>query len=178
MKLQFETVVQTVAGKPLIVIPEQESRKLSSRGMGFAQGLVNAHALEVPLEPDGRGSHWLALPGDVCAALGCEDGAPVSVALEPLEDWPRPAMPEDILNGVESAGLLVWWDSLTPKAQWEWLRWIRSTKNPATRKKRIEDACSKMADGERRPCCFNAQACTDPDVSKSGVLLVEERSPS
>lgn len=178
MLLNFDAKIQTIAGKRLIVLPETESRALPSRGMAFARGTVNGHALEVPLEPDGRGSHWLELPAAVCEQMECADGASVSVALEPLQDWPRPAMPEDILRGIEDADLPEWWDSLTPKAQWEWLRWIRSTKNPATRKKRIDAACSKMESGERRPCCFNAQACTDPEVSKAGVLMANEGTPS
>jgi len=98
-------------------------------------------------------------------------GETVSIQIEPVNDWIDPVIPEDIMDAVIKAGLLNHWNSLTVKARWEWLRWIRSTKNPATRSKRIEVACSKMQKGDKRPCCFDGTRCTITEVSKSGVLL-------
>ena len=69
------------------------------------------------------------------------------------------------------AGNIDQWNSLTTKARWEWLRWIRSTKNLDTRQKRINVACDKLQKGDKRPCCFDASRCTIPEVSKSGVLF-------
>ena len=43
---------------------------------------------------------------------------------------------------------------------------IRATHNPETRSRRIEVALSKIKAGERRPCCFNRNQCTEPEVSK------------
>ena len=63
------------------------------------------------------------------------------------------------------------WMDITPMARWDWIRWIRSTKQVETRRRRIEVACSKLKKGERRPCCFNRTVCTDPEVSNNGVLL-------
>jgi uncharacterized protein YdeI (YjbR/CyaY-like superfamily) len=63
------------------------------------------------------------------------------------------------------------WVKITPMARWDWLRWIRSTKNPETRRRRVEVALSKLKADNRRPCCFNRNQCTEPEVSKSGVLI-------
>lgn len=63
------------------------------------------------------------------------------------------------------------WVKITPMARWDWLRWIRSTNNPETRSRRIEVALSKLRGGERRPCCFNRYQCTEPEVSKNGMLV-------
>ncbi len=63
------------------------------------------------------------------------------------------------------------WMDITPMARWDWIRWIRATKQPETRKRRIEVACSKLKAGTRRPCCFNRNLCTEPSVSNNGVLL-------
>jgi bacteriocin resistance YdeI/OmpD-like protein len=56
-------------------------------------------------------------------------------------------------------------------ARWEWVRWVNATKNPDTRRRRVDVSISKMKSGKRRPCCFNLSACTDPDLSKNGRLL-------
>jgi hypothetical protein len=63
------------------------------------------------------------------------------------------------------------WVKITPMARWDWLRWIRATNNQETRNRRIEVALSKLNAGERRPCCFNRNSCTEPEVSKNGVLI-------
>ena len=57
-------------------------------------------------------------------------------------------------------------------ARWEWVRWINATKNPDTRRRRVEVTISKMKDGKRRPCCFNLASCTDPQLASSGKLRV------
>lgn len=62
------------------------------------------------------------------------------------------------------------WESITPMARWEWVRWINATRNPRTRERRVEVSISKIRSGKRRPCCFDLSACTDPDLSKNGKL--------
>jgi hypothetical protein len=63
------------------------------------------------------------------------------------------------------------WMECTTMARWDWIRWIRAPAQQETRKRRIAVAFSKLESGERRPCCFNRNLCTDPSVSKNGVLL-------
>jgi hypothetical protein len=62
------------------------------------------------------------------------------------------------------------WMTITPQAQWDWIRWIRATTQPETRRRRIEVACAKLTAGVRRPCCFNRNLCTEPYVSQNWVL--------
>ena len=57
-------------------------------------------------------------------------------------------------------------------ARWEWVRWINATRNLATRERRVEVAVSKLRSGKRRPCCFDLASCTDPELSKNGMLPV------
>jgi len=64
------------------------------------------------------------------------------------------------------------WKDITPMARWEWVRWVNATRNTDTRRRRVEVSISKMQSGKRRPCCFNLAACTDPELSKSGKLVV------
>ena len=64
------------------------------------------------------------------------------------------------------------WQKATPRAHWEWLRWINATANPDTRAKRLAAMADKLAKGMRRPCCFNLASCTVSDVAKNGKLDV------
>lgn len=99
-------------------------------------------------------------------------GDPLTLAIEPAKQWPDPKIPADLNNALTTApkAQTVWMD-ITPMARWDWIRWIRSTKQLQTRKRRIEVALSKLKAGKRRPCCFNRNLCTEPDVSNNGVLL-------
>jgi hypothetical protein len=77
------------------------------------------------------------------------------------------------MNGIINSDVLKKWNSINAKSRWEWFRWISSTLNPETRDKRINVMCSKLQNGDKKPCCFDTTRCTVTDVSKSGVLLDE-----
>ena len=105
-------------------------------------------------------------------AVGADAGDTVMLAIEPVKEWSEPNVPADLkkaLAVVPQAQTL--WMEITPMARWDWIRWISSTKNPDTRKRRIEVTFSKFKAGKRRPCCFNRTVCTEPYVSSNGVLL-------
>jgi uncharacterized protein YdeI (YjbR/CyaY-like superfamily) len=46
------------------------------------------------------------------------------------------------------------WSDLTPIACRDFISWINSAKQPETRRRRIERACSMLIAGKRRPCCY------------------------
>jgi hypothetical protein len=137
-------------------------------------GLIDGNPFRTVLEPDGRRGHWLHVDASLQRALGASRGASVRVEVEPTKDWPEPDVPADFENALagapELSGL---WQDITPMARWEWVRWINATKNPETRRRRIEVGISKLRSGKRRPCCFDLAACTDPDLSKNGKLVEE-----
>jgi uncharacterized protein YdeI (YjbR/CyaY-like superfamily) len=82
-------------------------------------------------------------------------------------------VPEDLEAALRAAPQRIGdlWRDITPMARWEWVRWVNATRNPETRRRRVEVTISKMAGGRRRPCCFDLAACTDPDLSRSGKLI-------
>src|ERR1700736_5850121 len=47
------------------------------------------------------------------------------------------------------------WSDLTPIARRDFISWIDSAKQAETRRRRIERACSMLAAGKRRPCCYS-----------------------
>ena len=105
------------------------------------------------------------------AALSAGDTATLEIEL--LKDWPEPNVPQDLDTALAAAPQKIQslWKGITPMARWEWVRWVNTTQNPDTRKRRVEVSISKMKSGKRRPCCFNLAACTDPNLSRNGGLI-------
>lgn len=170
--IYFETVVLKIGEWTLLRLSESASAKLPSRGMALVEGTINGFQSKIVLEPDGKGSHWFRVDAGLREAAGIDAGDTVTVAFEPSKEWPEPEVPADLNQALASdpqANAL--WLQITPMARWDWLRWIRATNNQETRSRRIEVALSKLKAGERRPCCFNRNQCTEPEVSKNGVLI-------
>jgi hypothetical protein len=170
MSISFEAPLTEIEAQQIVKIPISASKQLPSRGMVMVQGTINGLPFISPLEPDGKESHWFQLSDILLMDLGVTVGQTMSFNIEPMSEWVEPEIPDDIMDAIIQEGLLNQWNTLTAKARWEWLRWIRSTKNEATRRKRIEVACSKLQKGDRRPCCFDTTRCTIMEVSTSGVL--------
>lgn len=172
LSINFETKLFKIGKWTLVRLPISESAKLPSRGMVMVGGTINSRPIQAPLEPDGKGSHWFRVDQTTRKTIKAEAGDTVTLTLEPIKEWPEPELPEDLKSALTSnpQARAVWIDT-TPMARWDWIRWINSTKNPETREKRIDTACSKLKSGMRRPCCFNRSMCTDPYVSNNGVLF-------
>jgi hypothetical protein len=171
-KITFEATLTAIGSQTILRVPTAASRKLPSRGMSMVEGTLNGYTFQAPLEPDGLGSHWFRVSNTMRRAARAHVGDSVSVALEPMALWPEPEVPADLAEALASdpeARRL--WTDITPLARWDWIRWIGSTRNHETRTIRIEKTLSKLRSGKRAACCFNRSQCTDPSVSRSGVLL-------
>ena len=156
----------------ILRIAKEASSQLPSRGLVSVEACINDVSFRTVLEPDGKGSHWLSVDKALQDSCGIQAGEAVELKLTPLTDWPEPEVPEDLEKALMlDPGVFALWKDITPLARWDWIRWIRSTQNRETRMRRIDAARDKMAKGERRPCCFNRNMCTEPEVSRSGVLL-------
>jgi hypothetical protein len=170
--IRFVAKVTTVGSWTVVRMPKPASAKLPSRGMAMVEGTVNGFRIKIALEPDGRGSHWFGADASMLKATKAKVGDTVEVEIAPSKDCPEPKVPADLLRALgDDAQVYQQWMSITPLARWDWIRWIRATSQPETRRRRIEVACSKLKDGDRRPCCFNRNQCTEPEVSRNGVLL-------
>ena len=170
--IHFETTPLKVGDWTVLRLPESASAKLPSRGMTLVEGTINGFRSKIVLEPDGMGSHWFRVTSGLREAAGIEAGDTVTMAVEPSKAWPEPEVPADLNKALASdPQATALWVKITPMARWDWLRWIRATANQETRSRRIDVALSKLKAGERRPCCFNRNLCTEPEVSKNGVLI-------
>ena len=173
--IRFETTPLQIGDWTILRLPEKASAKLPSRGMTLVEGTINGFHSQIVLEPDGKGSHWFRVDSGLRKAAGISASGVVTMAIEPSKAWPEPEVPADLAKALRSdPQAYALWTDITPMARWDWLRWIRSTNNQETRRRRIEVALSKLKDDKRRPCCFNRNLCTEPEVSKNGVLPENE----
>lgn len=72
-----------------------------------------------------------------------------------LSDGVVHKLPKDMKDVLISDPLsLASWEDITPLARNEWICWVESAKQQATRDKRIGRAREDLAAGKRRPCCW------------------------
>jgi Bacteriocin-protection, YdeI or OmpD-Associated/Domain of unknown function (DUF1905) len=175
--IHFDATLSTIRDGTILRLPQEASEKLLARGQVAVQGTINGHRFQTVLELDGSSGHWMRIDGQLQQTAAVCAGDTATLEIEPLNDWPEPDVPRDFATALAAAPQEIQnlWQEITPMARWEWIRWVNATKNPETRKRRVEVSLSKMAGGKRRPCCFNLAACTDPNLSKNGRLLKPEQ---
>jgi len=75
---------------------------------------------------------------------------------KPAGEESEPRVPTDLRKALAATPMAkVQWRDLTPIARRDFISWIDSAKQPETRRRRIEKACSMLASGKRRPCCYS-----------------------
>lgn len=170
--IKFTAKPYLINSRTILLLPKAASANLPSRSQVMVEGTINGHPFNASLEPDGNWSHWFEIDKALKKAAQIEPNKEVAVIISPMSTWPEPLLPADIAQALQGhPKALALWTTVTPMARWEWVRWIRSTANPQTRQRRIAVACSKLEAGKRRPCCWNRNACSVPEVSKNGMLL-------
>ena len=170
--IRFEAELFEIGSWTILRLPKSASVQLPSRGMTMVEGTINGSPFQAALEPDGKGSHWFRVDKTMPEEAGAEAGDTVRLEIEPAKEWTEPEVPEDFKSALaaDPEAHALWLDCTT-MARWDWIRWISATAQQETRRRRIEVAFSKLKGGMRRPCCFNRSMCTEPYVSKNGVLL-------
>ena len=140
-----------------VTLPKNASAKLPSRGMMAIEGTINGVPFQAVLEPDGQKSHWLKVERKLREAVGAEAGDLVTLEIAAAPEEPEPTVPADLRNALATAAPKArnLWSDITPNARRDWIHWISSAKQEETRARRIKNACSMLAAGKRRVCCFD-----------------------
>jgi len=150
-----------------LILPRNASAKLPSRGMTAIEGTINGVPFQAVLEPDGQKSHWLKVSRKLREAAGADAGDVVTLAIAPAAEDPEPTVPADLRKAFAAAApkARALWSDITPNARRDWIQWISSAKQPETRARRIKNACSMLAAGKRRVCCFDRSGFYDKSLS-------------
>ena len=139
-----------------LVLPKDASSKLPSRGMVTVEGTFNGVPFKATLEPDGQRSHWLRVDGILSKGADVGVGDVIALEFSPVQKEPEPELPADLKTALDAApkAMAVWLD-ITAVARRDWIQWINSAKQAVTRTRRLQSACSMLASGKRRVCCFD-----------------------
>ena len=173
MKEIFFTTPIMTSEYPIICIPKEVSQHFTSRGLVIGKVTTSSNSIVLPFEPDGYGSHWFDCSKLLLNNTNKTDVKPIEVEIDTAVPWFAPEVPEDFLDEIKRSDLLITWETITVKAKWEWIRWVRSTQQAKTRATRISAACDKLAKGMKRPCCFDQTRCSIPELSTNGKLIIK-----
>ena len=139
-----------------LVLPKNASDKLPSRGMTPVEGTLDGSPFHLMAEPDGEKGHWLKVDRKLREAAGANAGDVVTLEIAPAPAEPEPTVPVELRKALAAAAKAKkLWAEITPAARWDWIHWIASAKQAETRERRIKNACSMLAAGKKRVCCFD-----------------------
>lgn len=162
-KIRFKAKLLRPADGPqgdswmFLVLPKTASGKLPTRGMIAVEGTLNGSPFQAMLEPDGKKSHWLKVDRKLREAAGAKANDVVTLEIAPAAEEPEPTVPAELRRALTGAGpkARAVWSDITPMARRDWIHWITLAKQEETRTRRVVTACSMLASGKRRPCCFD-----------------------
>ncbi len=154
-------------GWTFLTLPQSASASLPSRGMTTVEGTLNGRPFQATLEPDGLGSHWLKVGRKLRESAGAEVGDEVVLEMAPSDVEPEPNLPADLSEALAAADpkARALWADITTIARRDWIQWIVAAKRTETRARRVESACSMLAAGKRRVCCFDRSGIYSKSLS-------------
>jgi len=117
MSIIFETKLLKIGHLQVIRIPLESSKKLPLRGMVMVQGTINNIPFKEPVEPDGKGSHWIEVSTSLSKEAKASVNETVFLEIEPSDEWIEPAIPSDIMNAIIKSDVSNQWNSVTIKAK-------------------------------------------------------------
>jgi len=166
-KLLRPTTTANVGSWTFLTLPKNASSRLSSRGMTTVEGTINGFPFRATLEPDGQRSHWLRVNRKMREAAGADAGELVTLEIAPAAKEPEPEVPADLRKALATVAPNArnLWSDITPNARRDWIHWISSAKQEETRARRIKNACSMLAAGKRRVCCFDRSGLYSKSLS-------------
>jgi len=139
----------------LLTLPRKASATLHARGTTMVEGTINGFPFRVALESNGKGSHTLRVNKAMHGGAGAEAGDVVTAEITRVGDEVEIRLPAELRKALVAVPLARdFWAKTTPLARRDWVLWICSGKQPATRQIRIEKACDMLACGKKRVCCF------------------------
>src|SRR3954471_11842618 len=137
-----------------VILPKNVSAKLPSRGMEVVEGTINNAKFQATAEPDGQKGHWLKVDRKLRHAAGADAGDVVTLEIAPSEEEAK--VPADLKKALAAAPKArALWSEITTVARKDWIHWVMSAKQAETRARRVRNACSMLAGGKKRVCCFD-----------------------
>ena len=121
----------------------------------IVEATINGFPFRGTLEPNGKASQSLKIHKRLRDAAEADIGDIVTVEITRIDDEPETRPPAELLEALAAAPRAqATWANTTRLARRDWILWMISGKQDETRLVRIKKACSMLAAGKRRVCCF------------------------
>lgn len=86
--------------------------------------------------------------------------------MTPSEKQLEPEVPKDLRDALKvHPGAKVTWDATTTVARRDWIAWMTSGKQAATRDKRLKAMMDMLEHGKKRVCCFDRSGMVGKNFS-------------
>lgn len=157
-----------------VVLPKAAITELPSTDATMVEGTINGFPFRSALEVERKQHHSLRVNPALQAAAGAAEGEPVSVEITRVGEEPECRVPVDLREALATRPAAAQrWEEITPLARRDWTLWISSAKQADTRRGRIAKACSMLASGKRRPCCFGGLGWLVKDHLAAGETWID-----
>jgi hypothetical protein len=153
--LRFEARVsaRSVGTGAAIAFPLRIARRLEA--MESVEGTINDHPFRAGLDRGDAGACELRVNAAMLRGAAVRVGDTVRLAI--LGPEPTLVVPPDLRVAMARSGeATALWADMSEVARRDYVRWIDGTKNATTRARRVQRTVEQLAEGKRRPCCFNA----------------------
>src|SRR5699024_1442231 len=125
--LTGKAAIRSIGARWILPLPQDASARLPSRGQVAVTGELDGHRARRVCERDGRLGRWGPLDAarPVTSQLRRSEGR--AFTSSGASAWPVRDVAEDRSGALEAApDLGQAWESITPMARWEWVRWVGS----------------------------------------------------
>ena len=152
-------------------VPPELSKSHLRRGRMTARIGIGDSNFDALMEPDGKLGHWFVLPPRVVKGEKLSTEASAVFTLSTLEKQPDPTLPKGFAALLKkSPSAQATWDATTTLAKIDWVHWMESAKQDATKRERAANAIDMLENGKKRVCCFDPSGF----YSKAFACPVEE----
>ncbi len=153
----FSSEVLVAEGKEFFFakVPPKISQSHLRRGRMTARIVVGERSFDAQMEPDGKLGHWFIVPSDVTKREKLAGRQPTFV-LSKLDRQPEPVLPTSFASLLsKSPAAQATWAGTSTLARIDWVHWMESARQDATKRERAANAIDMLEKGKKRVCCFD-----------------------
>jgi hypothetical protein len=134
-----------------LAIPFNVQDAFGSKARVSVKGTINGHPFHNSLRPEGDGTHSMMVGKELQAGAKARAGDTVRVSLEPDTTERTVDVPADLRHALDAKPAAAsFFDGMTYSQKKEYVDWIASAKQAATRTSRIEKAVEMLLAGKKR----------------------------
>jgi hypothetical protein len=129
-------------------IPTEVMSAFGKKGQVKVSGSINGHPFRSSAMPHGDGTHYLVINTSIREAVGVSQGDSVLVSMHADLEARQVTIPEDLVTALhENPASKAIFEKLSFSHQKQYVEWIESAKQAATRQDRISKTITMLPEG-------------------------------